>query len=224
VDEKGQQDKPHLEAAAPSLVRAIRRARIEDAEHSEVMAELRGAEIARLQMLQEALGPVLAQLPADLDLFDTGLVVGDRPRLFVDMLAFVEMGRDRRTYRFLQDTRHGRTELAQSERVDMILEAIAAYMARRLIEREKALASDGSTGQGHRREDATVPPAPVPQQAVTEIPAAVAPRRPRSLFVRVLGGLIDVLGTLALIALVGAGLWLAWRSGQEALVALGYIR
>ena len=221
MDEKGRQDKPHLEQASPSLVRAIRRARIEDAEHSEVMAELRGAEIARLEMLQEALAPVLAQLPPDIDLFDTGLVVGERPRLFVDMLAFVEMGRDRRTYRFLQDTRHGRMELAQSERLDTILDAIADYMARRLIEREKALASDHAQERGAAAPLASAPSGPV--SVAAQAPEAVA-ARPRPLFVRATGRLVDVLGTLVLIGLVAGGLLLAWRSGQEWLAALGYIK
>ena len=99
-------------AATPSLTAAMRRARTEAAEQSDVVAELRGAEIARLEMLAEAVRPVLDQVPDSVDLFDTGLVPGDRPRYFVDMIAFVEMQRDRRTYHFFQDTRHGRVTLA----------------------------------------------------------------------------------------------------------------
>ena len=70
----------------------------------------------------------------------------ERPRLFIDQIGFVEMDRDRRTYRFLQDTRHGRVTLRESDSVDELVEAITSYIAHRLIEREKALAVDYASG------------------------------------------------------------------------------
>ena len=39
---------------------------------------------------------------------------GDVPRLWIDVIAHVEMGRDKRQYRFVQDTRYGRAVLAES--------------------------------------------------------------------------------------------------------------
>ncbi len=135
---------------APSLTSAIRRARLEGAERSEVVAELRGAEAARLEILRDALEPILAQVPDGVDLFDTGIVPGERPRLFIDMIGFVEMGHDRRTYRFIQDTRHGRVTINETERLETAVEAITAYIARRLVEREQALASDRTVEQAAR--------------------------------------------------------------------------
>jgi hypothetical protein len=122
---------------------AVRRARIEDAERANVTAELRGAEIARLEMLKEVLEPVFLQLPKEAELFDLGLIPGEKPRLFVDMVAFVEMSRDRRTFRFIQETRAGRVLIAEGEKVDPIAEAVTAYLGRRLVERERALSSLG---------------------------------------------------------------------------------
>jgi hypothetical protein len=139
----------------PDLKAAVRRARLEDAERSSVTAELRGAELARLEMLDEVLQPVFAQLPRDADLFDQGLVPGEKPRLFVDMIAFVEMARDRRTFRFLQDTRSGRVLLAESEKIDAVADAVTAYLGRRLVERDKAMAST----------DAEIVPVPAPPDA-----------------------------------------------------------
>jgi hypothetical protein len=126
-------------ASGLDLRAAVRRARIEEAERSGVAAELRGAEIARLEMLLEKLQPVIADLPRDLELFDVGLIPGEKPRLFVDMVAFVEMARDRRTYRFIQETRSGRMLIAEGDKVDPIAEAVTAYLGRRLVERERAL-------------------------------------------------------------------------------------
>jgi hypothetical protein len=123
------------------LKAAVRRARIEESERSDVAHELRAAEVSRLDILRERLEPVFAQVPKEADLFDHGLVAGERPRLYVDMVAFIEMSRDRRTYRFLLDTRFGRKLLSESEDPGVISEAATAYLGRRLIERERALAS-----------------------------------------------------------------------------------
>jgi hypothetical protein len=55
------------------------------------------------------------------------------------MVAHVAMGRDKRMYRFVQDTRHGRVVLAEAHDVPTIVKAVTDYIARRMIEREHAL-------------------------------------------------------------------------------------
>jgi hypothetical protein len=120
---------------------AMRSARIEAAERSAVIVELRDAEAARLEMLSEALDPVFAEIPAEhLVQFDRGLVAGTQPRLWIDMVAHVAMGRDKRTYRFLQDTVHGRRVLAESLEIAPIVTAVTRYVARRVVAREQMLA------------------------------------------------------------------------------------
>jgi len=49
------------------------------------------------------------------------------------------MGRDKRLYRFVQDTRFGRIVLAESHDVPAIVDAVTDYLARRMIEREHAM-------------------------------------------------------------------------------------
>lgn len=142
--------KTPLDQRVSSLSAAMRRARVENAEHSDALVDLRAAEIARLEILSDALAPVMAQTPKDCDIFDVAIAPGERPRLFIDQIGFVEMDRDRRTYRFLQDTRHGRIALSESQNVDDMVEAITAYIAHRLIEREKALAIDFASGGAAR--------------------------------------------------------------------------
>jgi hypothetical protein len=121
------------------LKQAIREARIEAAERTGVVVELRDADVARLELLNEALDPVFADVPAETELFDRGLTRGEAPRLWVDMVAHVAMGRDKRVYRFLQDTRHGRRVLAESADIETIVQAVTRYVARRIVERERAL-------------------------------------------------------------------------------------
>jgi hypothetical protein len=94
---------------------ALRQARIEAADRTGVVVELRDAEVARLEILNEALDPLFAQVPEKVDLFDRGI------------------------YRFVQDTRFGRIVLAESHDVPVIVDAVTDYVARRMIEREHAM-------------------------------------------------------------------------------------
>jgi len=121
------------------LSEALRRARIEAADRSGVVVDLRDAEAARLEILNDALDPLFAQVPAQIDLFDRGISQGDPLRLWIDMIAHIAMGRDKRLYRFLQDTRSGRVVLAESHDVQVMVDAVTQYVARRMIERERAL-------------------------------------------------------------------------------------
>ena len=84
------------------------------AERSGVVVDLRDAELARLELLNEALDPLFNEIPPEIDLFDRGISRGDTPRLWIDVIAHVVMGRDKRRYRFVQDTRYGRKVLAES--------------------------------------------------------------------------------------------------------------
>ncbi len=126
----------------PSLRDALRRARTASAEKSGVLVELRTAELARLDLLKDELQPLFEQVPQDVDLFDAAIMPGEPARLFVDVLGFVEMGRDKRTYQFFHDTRYGRQLIAETEDVGKIVQAITDYVAHRIVEREKALISD----------------------------------------------------------------------------------
>lgn len=139
----GRSNKADGTPEAPSALKdAVREARIEAAERSAVVVDLRDAEVARLELLNDALDPLFKDIPDDVELFDRGISRGDAPRLWIDVVAHVEMGRDKRQYRFVQDTRYGRAVLAESYEVADMAQAITRYVARRLVERERALADD----------------------------------------------------------------------------------
>ena len=118
---------------------ALRQARIEAADRTGVVVDLRDAEVARLEILNEALDPLFAQIPEQVDLFDRGISQGETPRLWIDVVAHVVMGRDKRIYRFVQDSRFGRIVIAESHEAAAVVNAVTDYVARRMIEREHAL-------------------------------------------------------------------------------------
>lgn len=142
------------EAGALRLKDAVREARIEAAERSGVVVDLHDAELARIELLDEALEPVFRDIPDGVELFDRGISRGDTPRLWVDVIAHVEMGRDKRQYRFVQDTRYGRKILAESYEIPELVEAVTRYVARRLVERERALADDSTALTAEAERDA----------------------------------------------------------------------
>src|ERR1700731_2437452 len=162
--------------ARPTRLRdALRKARIEAADRTGVVVDLRDAEVARLEILSEALDPLFAQIPDSVDMFDRGISQGETPRLWIDVVAHILMGRDKRIYRFVQDTRFGRIVIAESHDVVVIVDAVTDYVARRMIEREHALV-------------ATPAPAPV----------VIAKRRRSGFWTFLLG---FILGALALFGL-----------------------
>jgi hypothetical protein len=216
--------------APPSLTAAIRRARIEGAEQNQAVADLRDAEVGRLQLLEEAIRPIIDQTPSGVDLFDAGIAYGERPRLFIDMIGFVEMGHDRRTYRFLQDTRHGRVLIAETERIDRVVAAITNYVARRLVERERALASDWRSrdevlaSQTARAAGLAGVAPPKDKPLVDAKSGALAPEEPPRSFWSGLGDLFSflllVLGSMTFCLLIGLAAYAGWeRWGRAAWTA-----
>lgn len=141
MDETG---KAKLPQASP-LKEAIRSARIEAAERSAIVVDLRDAERARLELLNDQLDTLFKDIaPEHLDLFDRGISQGTTPRLWIDMVAHVAMGRDKRTYRLLQDGVHGRRLIAEAAEVEPMVAAITQYVARRLVAREQMIAGIAS--------------------------------------------------------------------------------
>src|ERR1700674_4985012 len=124
----GYTNRQRSEATLP-LREALRNARVEAAERTGVVVDLRDAEIVRLELVNDELDPVFSELPPGIELFDRGISRGDIPRLWIDAIAHVEMGRDKRMYRFVQDSRFGRQVLAESLVSREIVEAVTRYIA-----------------------------------------------------------------------------------------------
>jgi len=224
-------DKPHNVPIQPDLVASIRQARIENAERGDAIAEVRELEIARLKTLESALESVIDQAPQGVDLFDMALTQSEHPRLFLDMIAFVDMAHDKRTYRFFQDTRQGRLLMAESQSADTIVAAVSDYVARRLVERERALtlgphvAEEPPAQPREANGPATWPIArPRPRPLHFPPPAATGPyaateqprARPRRGILRRLGDalswLLMLLGSITLAVLLWLGAYWAWTT------------
>jgi hypothetical protein len=218
------------QALQRDLAAALRRARAENAERAEAVADLREIEAGRLALVESALQVVVRQAPPDVDMFDLTLSQGEHPRVFIDMVAFVDMGRDKRTYRFFQDTLHGRVLIAESQQIDRIVAAVTNYVARRLVERERALAAECAVPETRQhatwpmrtretsadaRDEASSSPAAAEAENWPAPASGSEPgrRRRRGWAHRlgdVLSFLLMTLGSITLIGLLGLGGYLAW--------------
>ena len=121
------------------LADAIRDVKNAAADRSDVVVDLREAQRGRLDLLAAELAPLFADVPADVDIFDFAVSSGLQPRLWIDAVSHVTMGRDRRTYRFLKDTRIGRVVLAESTDMKPVADQVARYVAERIVERQRMM-------------------------------------------------------------------------------------
>ncbi|UVK50983.1 hypothetical protein DBIPINDM_004187 [Mesorhizobium sp. AR02] len=118
---------------------AIRDVKNAFADRDDVVVDMREAHRMRLDLLAAELAPVFADVPSDMDNFDFVVSSGLQPRLWIDAVSHVAMGRDRRTYRFLKDTRIGRVVLAESTEMKPVADSVTRYVAERIVERQRMM-------------------------------------------------------------------------------------
>ena len=171
------------------LAEAISAAKNAAADREDVVVELREATHTRLQLLAAELASVFDEVPAEIDIFDFAISSGLQPRLWIDAVSHVAMGRDRRTYRFVKDTRNGRIVLAESPKVTEVADRVTRYVAERIVERERMLEGDVAPALETARPEpepvarsivqAAHKPAARPAAEPAPRPAAKAASRPR---------------------------------------------
>ncbi len=120
---------------------ALRKARLAEAAHFEAVLGIRDSKSLRLQVLKDELAPLIAATPEASRIFDLALVPGEPPRLWLDLISSVVMEPDYRTYRLVQDNQSGREVLFESVEREEMVNYLKAYLAHRMIARERMSAS-----------------------------------------------------------------------------------
>ena len=128
---------------ASTLLRdAIKAARAAQAEQGDSLSEARREDISKLELLEERLKSLIAEIPSDNRQFDLNIARSNPARFWIDVVAYVSVNRDRSTYEFIKETRAGRRRIVESGDVGVLADAIRDYIAERIVERERALAGD----------------------------------------------------------------------------------
>jgi hypothetical protein len=118
---------------------ALRKARLAEAAHFEAVLGIKDSKSLRLQVLKDEISPIIAATPDAAQVFDLALVPGEPPRLWIDLISFVVMEPDYRTYRLQQDNQSGREALFETaDRAEMV-SYLKTYLAHRLIARERQI-------------------------------------------------------------------------------------
>lgn len=128
------------------LRQALRQARLAEAAHLDAILDLQSAEALRLQVLKDDIEAIVGGRPEARDIADLALVPGPPPRLWIDLVSYVLMAPDPRTYRFQQDVRTGHEILLETTNRQEMVESIIAYVAHRLVERQRYLAAPATAG------------------------------------------------------------------------------
>ncbi|MBT9288956.1 hypothetical protein KL771_05820 [Hyphomicrobiaceae bacterium 22] len=160
-----------------SLQEAIRRVQEVATAKADSLADLAATERARLHLLAEALADVVRDIPPEVDFFILAISPADPPRLWIDMTSHVALARDRRTYRFVKDTRLGRVVLRETPVLDRMADAVTDYIAERLIERERAFEADwllARRGSGHGAQAVPYPAEAAPPAAPGPLPGRLS--------------------------------------------------
>jgi hypothetical protein len=116
---------------------ALRQARLAEAAHFEAVLDIRDAQTLRLQVLKDELAPIILANSEVAAFVDLALVPGDPPRLWIDLITFIVMAPDPRTYRLMQDGPGGRQTLLETTNRGDMIESVKQHIAHRLIARER---------------------------------------------------------------------------------------
>ncbi|MHC1548265.1 hypothetical protein [Phyllobacterium sp. K27] len=122
-----------------SLAEAVRGAQLAFADRNDVLTDSKEADLARIEVLAQDLQEVFEDVPIDDPQWQFAVSKGQQPRLWIDITSHVSMARDRRTYRFVRDTRNGRILVAESTELRPIADAVTHYIAERIVERQQMM-------------------------------------------------------------------------------------
>jgi len=114
----------------------LRAARLAQGEKVAAIVGLREAATLRLEMLKNELEPVVASCKEAQGFIDLALVPGFPARLWIDMVSYVTMAPNPRSYRFQRDCLDGHDILIESDDLAKVADTVANYIAHRLIERQ----------------------------------------------------------------------------------------
>ena len=123
----------------------LKRARTLQGGSHEARLAARDAAAMRLLALKQELAPFLEGLPEVEGFVELTLINGETPRLWLDLISWVEMGPDQQHWRMMQDTPEGREVIFETDQIDAMVDFLRKFIALRAVQRERLLrAPEGS--------------------------------------------------------------------------------
>lgn len=133
-----------------AFTQALKQARLAEAAQLEALVSLRDARSLRLLALRDALKRELAGHDEALSLFELNVQDAEKPKLWLDLISFIEMEPNPKTYRLMQDGPQGRAcQFESSDAAAMQAQALR-HMAHRLVAHDK-LAAGMAQGKSNEK-------------------------------------------------------------------------
>ncbi len=125
----------------PAAVMAaeLKRARTLQGASHEARLAARDTAAMRLLALKQELAPYVEGLPEVERFVELSLINGETPRLWLDLISWVEMGPDQQHWRMMQDTAEGREVVFETDQLDAMVAFLRKFIALRAVQRERLL-------------------------------------------------------------------------------------
>ena len=121
------------------LDEAIAEARLNQHARFDAVREYLDSQTLRLEVLRLELADIVRDRREADGFIDLKLVAGDKPRLWIDMTAYVVMEPTPRHFRLVQDRRDSHAILFETDQREKMVSFVTSYIANRLVERDRAL-------------------------------------------------------------------------------------
>jgi hypothetical protein len=123
-----------------AFTQALKQARLAEAAQLEALVSLRDARSLRLLALRDALKRELAGHDEALCLFELNVQDAEKPKLWLDLISFIEMEPNPKSYRLMQDGPQGRACVFESSDAGAMQAQALRHLAHRLVVHDKLVA------------------------------------------------------------------------------------
>ncbi len=130
-----------------ALTTALIEARLAQAAQFDAVARVHDARTLRLEALRDSVVPDLGNSPHLRELVEINVQDGETPRLWVDLITYVEMEPDPKSYRLVQSSERGLETIFETRDAEQMKHNVLRQVAHRAVAVERAIAGKPLAGE-----------------------------------------------------------------------------
>ena len=123
-----------------ALTMALIEARLAQAAQFDAVARVHDARTLRLEALRDSVVPELANSPHLRELVEINVQDGETPRLWIDLITYVEMEPDPKSYRLVQSSERGLETIFETRDAEQMKHYVLRQVAHRAVAVKRAIA------------------------------------------------------------------------------------
>ena len=134
-----------------ALTTALIEARLAQAAQFDAVSRVHDARTLRLEALRDSVVPELANSPHLRELVEINIQDGETPRLWIDLISYVVMEPDPKSYRLVQSSERGRETIFETRDAEQMKRYVLRHLAHRAVVVERAIAGKPLASERPRR-------------------------------------------------------------------------